>query len=116
MSGMSPEWKGGLAGAGEGAAAGAMIGGPWGALIGAAVGAGGGALLGQYAAKQMNENSTPTLAAPKTAAPTPQVASTTAIQSQLSNEQNARASATIQTGPSGLTDEPTTTSSLLTGV
>lgn len=58
----------------------------------------------------------PHLQTPTTTAPDPTLATTTAIQSQLSKEQNARSSATLQTAPSGLTDEPTITSSLLTGV
>ena len=57
----------------------------------------------------------PSVANPGTAAPTQASASTTALQSQLSSEQNARSTASLLTGPSGLTDEPTTTSSLLTG-
>ncbi len=61
------------------------------------------------------EPSTPSLNAPSTQQPTQASASTTVIQSELAKEQNARVSATNLTGPSGLTDEPNTSPSLLWG-
>lgn len=51
----------------------------------------------------------------KSSTPTQAEANTTALQTQLNKESAARASATNETGGSGLLDTPTTTSSVLLG-
>lgn len=86
-------------------------------LTGGLAGFAGGAYSGVKSAAELAQSSagSPNLTNPTTTAPNPVLASTTAIQSQLSSEQNARSTGSILTAPSGLTDEPTTTSSLLTG-
>lgn len=121
------------AGAGVGAAGGAGIGAAIGSIIpglGTAIGAGIGALVGGVGGGIEGANlnrqlangpnaTTPQITTPPTsgtgAPPSPALASTTALQSQLSSEQNARTTGSVLTAPAGLTDEPTTTSSLLTG-
>lgn len=110
MSFMFPKGNGAGADAQRGAEIGSIIPGV-GTLIGAAIGG----AIGGYNDLTSDSNTTPDLKAPQTQAPSPVVASTTAIQSQLAKEQNARSTGTLLTGPSGLTSDPTTTSSLLTG-
>lgn len=114
--------KGGAGGAGLGAALGTALVPGVGTLIGAAagtlLGAGEGAISYEVQKSAPNPQlQTPTVTPTVTSAASLQAgASTTAIQSQLAKEQNARSAGSVLTSPGGLTDEPTTTGSLLTGV
>jgi hypothetical protein len=74
--------------------------------------------IGISAANALAPPSSPQPQSPSSAnTPTPTLASTntTALQSQLSNEQNAASTSTILTGGQGLLDQPTTTSKVLLG-
>jgi len=114
MSGVSPNITGAGIGAGEGALVGTLLFPGIGTAIGAGLGAAVGGLEGGNISKLLNP-APPEQKKPITQPATPALASTTAIQSELAREQNARSTASVLTTPSGLTDEPTTTSSLLTG-
>lgn len=65
----------------------------------------------------MNIPSAPDLKNPNAKSSTPTMAqtNTTALQTQLSKEQNASRTSTTLTGGTGLLDQPSTTSSVLLG-
>lgn len=72
---------------------------------------------GQILGDLVNPPKNPTLQSPDTLSgvPTQAQASTTALQNQLTAEQNSKASYTTTTSGAGLLDEPSTTSRILLG-